>query len=194
MKRIFLTAIIGLICAQQICANDTLNRALQIAGTQFITAKGKFDSNILVQATVPVAAGATLGALATITSAAWYNCHYYRYKAEGNPNSLFINTIINGGATSDPLLNLGHNTKGYRLAYGSTLAGECLGENMCQGIFWSGIIGIIYGLYKHRFTAESGIVSLGTVITGFIFASITGQVLMDTGENEQRTLFMKYEI
>jgi hypothetical protein len=194
MKRLLLTTLLCLTLAQQICANDTLKHALQIAGTHFGTVKDGFDRNILAQATVPVAAGATLGALATVASATWYNCRYYRYKAEGNTNPLFINTIMHGGAMSSHHPNFYNNTIAYHLKHGSELAGNCLSENMCQGIVWGGLFGLIYSLYKHRFTTEGGIVSLGTVITGFIFRSLTGQYLSGTGKYEQCTFFSKTKI
>jgi hypothetical protein len=150
----------------QIQAADTFNYALQTAGTQLIAAKDKFNSSLIAQATLPILAGCALG----LCQNTWYTIdarsHYYivtetPYKPL---NHSLWQTIRDGGY-------LYTFVPRYDGTYQAGNCGQmfCSLEDICQrNMFFFGIAGLIYALYKNSSIPDRLKITAGTLLTAFM--------------------------
>jgi hypothetical protein len=178
MKRLLLSAVLGITCAQQAHANDTLKHALQTVGTQFISAKNTFDnSSFFAQATIPVAVGLAASTVYTIGKA---GAAHNLYETASNLyseqcNNKFINTLVYGGQ-----------------AGGSETFAEIhnIGHTWNVGIIGGTILGILYGLYKHGI--KDGLkIAVGASISGYGVSFIANKVCKPYYLSQLRTTFFE---
>jgi hypothetical protein len=173
MKRLLLTIFLGLTCAQQICANDTLNHALQIAGTQLISAKNKFDnSSLIAQATIPLAAGLAVG---LCRNAIYAGYAHTRYNVDPEKQYPFGHTTLHGGRISTTrIINEKNIHEEKELFSGLT--------DICkQNMFWFGLAGILYSFYKNTIS-DSFKITAGSLLAGFTCNTmIHNNILYDLG-------------
>lgn len=187
MKRLLLIALLGLTFVQQICANETFNRALQTVGTQLLAAKNKFDnSSLIAQATVPALAGLAVGLPLAVCKNAINTYHYSHIE---DPTSLVkyrpfpfdvksakIATSLKESVIYGAWLSYkgDRNNNPSQWVTGGTRLFSALNIAWGTSIICFSVAGAVYSLFKNNIS-DGLKASTGSLLTGF-----AGIILVDS--------------